>query len=287
METNSRRGAAAIIVESTPDPQHLDKIDQLSNLVEEKMDKMMSLITNLSTTQLNIMSQLNKAAEERSELKSSLSEYSQSLSFLQQEVDDIKVSQSKDKCQLDKKLQEHDLRLDQLEQRDRCRSLRWFGMKLTQEEERDNTLLAKKIHKELFLPAVGDGDHGIDWRCAIEWAHKIPHRNKSSNDTSSYHIIFKCTSRYVLNTIYNNRKSSLAKFNQGQGKPTCFLQQDCTQRMRDAMQYLRSHSEVNPSRVYLNSSGQICFFRHGAKDGARPEVCRNYIARPLPEMIAN
>lgn len=282
MDTSSKRARPAITIEEPCPVKNPDPLEKLTMMVEAKFNKM-------EASQSDILSELKKAASEREEIKMNMSDICKSLQFVQNEMDDIKEARKKDQSQLEKKLKAYELRMDQLEQRDRGRSLRWHGIELTKEEERDNTILAQRIYNELYLPAVGCSDtqaNKLDWRCAIEWAHKVPHKPSAANKSApGYHVIFKCTTRYVLNTIYKNRKTILSKFNTKQGRPSCFLQLDCTAQIREAMQYLRGCSEVNPARVYLNTSGQICFHRHGASADARPEVCKNYLLRPVAEML--
>lgn len=265
METSSKkvRNAAAIVVEEP----------SLVN-IDSKLD--------------SVLAKLHTAECERVDIRREVAEFSKAITFLNTELDELKKKCATDKGDCEKRFHQQELLIDQLQFRDRSRSLRLFNVPISREEEQDNKLLAQRIHHEIVLPALTMDKYGESsaWWQTVEFAHKVAHR-KSDANSQSYHIIFKLTSRYLLHTIFNNRATILQKLNEKTPLAKAFLQKDCTEAMKSAMQYLRSSPEVNEARVFLNASGNICFHRHGAQPGSKPEICKNYMRRPLAEMIAN
>lgn len=289
MDPKSRKAAIIIQDETAYNANSLmeleKKIDNLSLMIADLTET----VAALSKSNADLVSEMRRAAEERDRIKDDVRQLYTQVEDLNSQLAEAKQQHLADKKRVESALLDQELLADQLEYRDRMRSMRWHGVTLSESELRDNTLLAKKIYDELYLPfsPTTSTHNPEDWRHVVEWAHPIKNKPTKKTAAAPYHVIFKITTRYYYDIIFNNRKKSLSKYNtESDGKDKCFIQRDCTKKMRDAMAYLRSVSGINPARVFISQSGKVCFFRHSAPENAKAEVCANYLRRPLAEMLS-
>ena len=146
------------------------------------------------------------------------------------------------------------IKLNDLEQRDRCHNTKIFNYKVKPIHLKDEDLLIEKIYKDLFEPAMrrsyeaGRLSHVPDSAYCISTAHALPAK---AGEIPAIHVKF--TTRRFLHTWVRHSKSVLKKFNTDRKlKPEDAVRcgRDLTEINSDAFGRLKKMKNVQ--RVWVN-----------------------------------